>query len=102
MMPVARNEQLDPGLCDRFLLIFYTQDPVAVVQIEIDPAMGKGLLQEKNDTPGNQLILYIGLEDLHNFHIDRFYSVISSDESPLNGGRIISSGQRRRERLMFK
>ena len=32
--------------------------------------MGKGLLEEVNDLSGYQLILYIGLEDFYNFHID--------------------------------
>jgi hypothetical protein len=72
MMSVTRHQQLDLRFCDRFLLAFYTQDPVAVVQIKIDPAMGKGLLQKENDTSGNQLILHIGLEDLYNFHIDSY------------------------------
>jgi hypothetical protein len=68
-MPASRYQQLDLGFFDLPLLAFYPQDPVAVVQVKIDPAMGKGLLQEENNMSGNPLILHVSLEDFYNFHI---------------------------------
>lgn len=69
-MTASRDQQLDLGFLDLPQLALYPQDPVAVVQVKIDPAMRKGLLQEENDMPGNPLILHIGLEDFYNFHTD--------------------------------
>jgi len=69
-MPASRYQQLDLGFFDPPLLAFYPQDPVAVIQVKIDPAMGKGLLQEENDMSGNPLILHISLEYFYNFHVD--------------------------------
>jgi len=60
-MPTLRDEQLDLSFFNRSLQAFYPQYPVAVIQVKIDPAMGKGLLQEANDLPGHQLILDIVL-----------------------------------------
>ena len=69
-MTASRDQQLDLGFLDLPQLALYPQDPVTVVQVKIDPAMRKGLLQEENDMSGNPLILHIGLEDFYNFHTD--------------------------------
>ena len=74
MMPASRYQQLDLGFFDLPLLAFYPQDPVTVIQVKIDPAMGKGLLQEEDDMSGNQLVLHIRLEDFYNFHIHYYRS----------------------------
>ena len=64
MMSAFRNQELDLLFCYRFLLAFNPQDPVAVVQVKIDPALGKDFLQKEGDMPGSQLILHVGLEEV--------------------------------------
>jgi hypothetical protein len=75
-MPTPRNKQLNLGILDGPLLAFYPQDPVTIVQIEIDPVMRESPLKQTNDMPGCRPILHIGLEDFYNFHID---SMVESD-----------------------
>jgi hypothetical protein len=72
MMPASRDQQLDPGRFDHPLLTLYPQDPVAIIQVEIDPAMGKGPLQKQDDLPGSPLVLHVCLENLYIFHTDTF------------------------------
>jgi hypothetical protein len=69
-MPVFRNYKLNLCFFDVFLLIFYPQNLVAIIQIKIDAAMGKSLLQGAYNMPGNQLIPDISPEDLYYVHIN--------------------------------
>jgi len=80
VIPASRHQQLDLRLLNRFLLAFHSKNMIAVAQIEIDPAMRKGLLQHENDIPGNQVILHIGFEDFYNFHIDSCAGVLKNVE----------------------
>ena len=79
MVSVSRHYQLDLAFFDGSLLAFDAQDLVAVVEIEIDDAMGKGLLKEEKDESGNLLIFHIGLEYFYNFHADS-YCRVSEEE----------------------
>lgn len=70
-MSVFRNQKLNLRFFDGFLLVFYPQNLVAIVQIKIDAAMGKSLLQGTDNMPGNQLITDISFENLYKVHIDK-------------------------------
>jgi hypothetical protein len=72
MMAASRNKHLYISFIDGFLLAFYPQDPVTIVQIKINPVMGEGQLQEMNDMPGSLSVLHVGFENFYNFHGDRY------------------------------
>ena len=72
MIPVCCNQQLNLGFIDGTLLTFYPQDIITVIKIEINPAMTKCLLQNKNNMRGRQMILHIGLKDRYDFHFTDF------------------------------
>jgi hypothetical protein len=67
MVAVSCDQLLDHGLFDRLLSVFYTQYPVAVLQIEVDPAMGEIPFQEKEDRLGSFFVWDVGSEYLDNF-----------------------------------
>lgn len=68
MVPTSPHEQQDLHFINRCLPAFDAQDPVAVVQVEIDPALRKIPLQKEGNHPGDFPVGYIGLEYLYNFH----------------------------------
>jgi hypothetical protein len=67
MEAVSCDQLLDNGLFDRLLPVFYTQYPVAVLKIEVDPAMGEILFQEKENCLGSLFVRDVGPEYLDNF-----------------------------------
>jgi len=67
MVAVSCDQLLDHGLFDRLLPVFYTQYLVAVLKIEVDPAMGEILFQEKENRLSSLFVRDVGPEYLDNF-----------------------------------
>jgi hypothetical protein len=68
MVPAEPDEQQDLHFIDRCLSAFDAQHSVAIVQVEIDPALREIPLQKEGNHFGGFPVGYIGLEDLYNFH----------------------------------
>src|SRR3984957_20889118 len=71
LIPPFRNKLLDLEIADHAVPAFYSQDIIAIVEIEIDPGLLDKRLQLFGDLLCRRLIPDICFEDLHYFHIVR-------------------------------
>ena len=67
----SRNKLLDLEIADHAVPAFYSQDIIAIVEIEVDPGLLEIRLQLFGDLLCRRLIPDICFEDLHYFHIVR-------------------------------
>ena len=69
LMPVKCQQMADLLILYGLLVAFYSQNIIAIIEIEINSTGGEGLPQEEFDAARHQPVVYVGLEDLYHFHM---------------------------------